>query len=241
MNEGRLATCARELTDYEAQDYLNTFPDLQAKFGRGGKVALDRAREHYQKEGYLSNRYAEPMKDLTDKAWKCGAAPNTECKCHGTLYLGAAKRPDNQKPISSWEEFRLFKTVTKQNAGFSLCNAADFGSDPHPGKNKECWCEDKPLYQPNLCAGEGKECLCNGHVLYGPRLSKDGKQNSFKELIAGRFAVATVGAGKNGVSCEGSSFNGADPAPEAEKMCLCDQEKKFFDKKQIKLITSFWT
>ena len=47
MNEGRLATCARDLTDYEAQEYLNTFPELQAKFGRGGKVALERAKEHY--------------------------------------------------------------------------------------------------------------------------------------------------------------------------------------------------
>lgn len=27
-NEGRLPTCARELTDYESMSYLHTFPEL---------------------------------------------------------------------------------------------------------------------------------------------------------------------------------------------------------------------
>jgi len=34
-NEGRLSTCARDLSDYEALTYLHTFPELQQKFGDG--------------------------------------------------------------------------------------------------------------------------------------------------------------------------------------------------------------
>lgn len=33
--QGRLATCARRLSDYESLTYLHTFPELQAKFGDG--------------------------------------------------------------------------------------------------------------------------------------------------------------------------------------------------------------
>jgi hypothetical protein len=36
--EGRLSTCARELSEYEALTYLHTFPELQQKFGDGASA-----------------------------------------------------------------------------------------------------------------------------------------------------------------------------------------------------------
>jgi hypothetical protein len=238
VEQGRLGTCARVLTDYEAQEYLNSFPELQAKFGRTGPKALDAARDHFETVGYASTHFNAPMKDTSLKAWKCGAAPNTECKCHGVLHLGLAKRPDTKKHIKTWDEFRLFKTVSKSNSDYSLCNASDFGSDPHPGHSQECWCEDKPLYQPNYCADEGNDCLCNGYVLFGSKTNKKtGKPNTFNELIAGRFAVSEVTQGTS-VSCDSESFGGA--TLKGDTVCMCDSEKKFFDAAQIKTIQNFW-
>jgi len=33
--QGRTATCARDISDFEAEDYLHQFPELQQKFGMG--------------------------------------------------------------------------------------------------------------------------------------------------------------------------------------------------------------
>jgi hypothetical protein len=49
--QGRLATCGRALTKYEAEQYLHTFPELQQKFGVGAS-AIKQARRHYLDTGY---------------------------------------------------------------------------------------------------------------------------------------------------------------------------------------------
>jgi hypothetical protein len=82
--------------------------------------------------GY-NTKYGEVIKDVEARAWKCGNAPATECKCQGTLYLGLLKRPDNKEEITKWEDFRYFKTIPKTDQGFSLCNPSDFGADPGEG------------------------------------------------------------------------------------------------------------
>lgn len=46
--------------------------------------------------------------------------------------------------------------------------------------------------------------------------------------------------GKKSVSCEGGTFDGADPAPDADKACFCDAKKKFFDKSFVKATRTFW-
>ena len=60
--QGRLGTCAKELTNYEAQTYLELFPELAQKFGRDTKGAYDSARKHYSTVGYLNSHYSTPMK-----------------------------------------------------------------------------------------------------------------------------------------------------------------------------------
>lgn len=86
--QGRLATCARRLSNYEAETYLHTFPELQAKFGDGAS-AVKQAREHYKTLGFGQAHFSEVMKDTTKKAWKCGEGAKQSCKCHGTLWYGA--------------------------------------------------------------------------------------------------------------------------------------------------------
>jgi len=39
--QGRLGTCAKKLTDYEAQRYLNQNPNLQRQFGLKGPASLE--------------------------------------------------------------------------------------------------------------------------------------------------------------------------------------------------------
>lgn len=60
--QGRLGTCAKSLTDYEAQTYLEMFPELAQKFGRDTKGAYEGARKHYSTVGYLNSHYSTPMK-----------------------------------------------------------------------------------------------------------------------------------------------------------------------------------
>lgn len=60
--QGRLGTCAKELTNYECQTYLELFPELAQKFGRDTKGAWDSARKHYSTVGYLNSHYSSPMK-----------------------------------------------------------------------------------------------------------------------------------------------------------------------------------
>jgi hypothetical protein len=69
--QGRLSTCARNLSDYEALTYLRTFPELQQKFG-DGPSAIKQARNHFKTLGFGQAHFSEPMKDTTKKAWKCG-------------------------------------------------------------------------------------------------------------------------------------------------------------------------
>jgi hypothetical protein len=50
--------------------------------------------------------------DSKQTTWECKA--NTQCKCHGTLWIGAGKRLDDQKDIAKFDDFRLFKTISKE-------------------------------------------------------------------------------------------------------------------------------
>jgi len=46
--------------------------------------------------------------------------------------------------------------------------------------------------------------------------------------------------GKKSVACESGTFDGADPAPDADKICFCDAQKKYFEKSMVKATRSFW-
>jgi hypothetical protein len=141
---------------------------------------------------------------------------------------------------------RLFKTLSKemQDSSWTACSTATFGADPHPGKPKTCFCEDKPLYMPNLCADDGEDCVCSGYVTYGKKLSAAKKVLDFKGHVeAGQFAVSEVKEGTKSLSCASDAFGGVDPTPDdkdAPKACFCDQQKKMFNKESLKSIQDLW-
>jgi hypothetical protein len=195
--EGRVEDCALPLTDFEAQEYLNDFPELQQKFGRGGKKSIEQAKDHWSTIGWTDAKYKAAV-SYKKKAWKCGNAPNVECKCHGTLWLGAATRLDNGKEITKWEDFRLFAMLEKTGIDPgtpTMCNGIAFGKDPLPGKSQACWCEDKPLYEPNDCGDDGENCMCNGFILFGTKVDKNKKKLKFKDVIQQPFVLATIKEG----------------------------------------------
>lgn len=180
------------------------------------------------------------MKDTSLSAWKCGEGAKQSCKCHGTLWYGPTERPDDKKPITTWEELRHWKTYDKSSDEWMSCTDAEFGGDPFPEQEKQCWCEDKPAYKPWRCADEGDECLCNGGwVVYGAKVGADKKPLDFFGTI--KLSMAITGTkGKESVTCSALSFDGADPAPDADKSCFCDKGKKFFDKSFVKATRGFW-
>jgi hypothetical protein len=56
-----------------------------------------------------------------------------------------------------------------------------------------------------------------------------------------KLSLAITGTkGKRSVTCESGTFEGADPAPGADKMCMCDAESKYFDSSFVKATKAFW-
>lgn len=125
---------------------------------------------------------------------------------------------------------REWKTLTKESEEWMSCTDANFGGDPWKDQEKQCWCEDKPAYKPWKCAEEGEECNCEGGwVVYGAKVDADKKEMDFFSTI--KLSLAVTGTkGKKNITCKSESFYGADPAPDADKVCFCDMQKKFFDK-----------
>jgi hypothetical protein len=163
--------------------------------------------------------------------------------------MGAANRLDDKKPITKFEDFRLFKTIPKETvegSNFTVCHTATFdGADPLPGQKKTCFCEDRPVYAPNLCADDGEDCVCSGYVTYGKKFSAAKKVLDFKgHMEAGGFAVTEVKEGTKSLSCAPDAFGGVDSATgEKEagaKACFCDQRKKMFNKESLKSINDLW-
>jgi len=136
---------------------------------------------------------------------------------------------------------RLWQTASKESNDWSSCGVSEFGMDPAPGINKQCWCEPKPDYMPNRCADEGEDCLCKGTVLFGIKKSilSPGKIADFDEFIEEEWAAEYIN-NTNSVACVSATFNGADPLPNGDKQCYCDNDKKSIDQASVIASKKFW-
>jgi len=90
--QGRLATCAPDLTPIEEQTYLDRYPDLQHAFGRWGTLAKHKAHDHMLDHGHKEKRSAKPDYGIP---LFCADKETTTCKCPGTVWLGLKNRIDN--------------------------------------------------------------------------------------------------------------------------------------------------
>jgi hypothetical protein len=147
--------------------------------------------------------------------------------CPGTLWFGLATRPDNGAKIETFEDMREWRTLSADSEDWQSCSVIEFGSDPLPGFDKQCFCEVKAPYEASRCADEGDECLCNGHVYFSSRFKADKTTPAeFSDVLGMGFTI--VDANNTGsVSCTSDSFEGADPTPEYPKQCFCDDRKQF--------------
>jgi hypothetical protein len=68
--EGRLPTCATNMTSYQTQRYLDEYPDLQHAFGRSGRGPNALARDHWMDYGSNEKR-SEAIPDW-DNWFNCG-------------------------------------------------------------------------------------------------------------------------------------------------------------------------
>ena len=239
IQQGRLGTCAKRLTDYEALRYLQQNAEVSRQFGRSGASAIEQAKAHWRKGGYRNPVYAASLVDKDNKPFKCAEKANESCKCPGTMWFGVATRPDNKAKIETFEEMREWKTVSQETDDWQSCSAVDFGSDPMPGFDKQCFCEVKPEYEASRCADEGDECGCNGHVYFGSKQNADKELASFNDMLELGYAILDAGAGGS-TTCTSEAFKNADPAPNAPKQCFCDDRKTFTSSENIASIMDYW-
>jgi hypothetical protein len=89
--------------------------------------------------------------------------------CPGTLWFGLAVRPDNGAKIETFDEMREWRSISAESSDWQTCSEAEFGTDPLPGVEKQCYCEVKPEDETSRCADEGEDCLCNGNVYFASK------------------------------------------------------------------------
>jgi hypothetical protein len=152
--EGRLRTCASNLTEYQTQKYLDQYPDLQHAFGRKGRAPNALARDHWTDYGFNEKR--DVSRADWDSLFRCGDVSihdpwdttESSCKCHGTMHMGLLRAPDSKKELVTLDEMRSWKTWEKPSDGktFIPCSAVSMGFDPHELEDVDyqCWCEPKP-------------------------------------------------------------------------------------------------
>lgn len=160
--------------------------------------------------------------------------------CPGTLWFGPSVRPDNGAKIDTFEEMREWRTLSAESEDWQSCSAVEFGSDPMPGTDKQCFCEIKPAYEANRCADEGDDCLCNGHVYFAPRNKHDhSTPANFMDILGDDYTLVDAN-GTGTVSCTSDSFEGADPLPEYAKQCFCDDRKTFTSVSEMYSIQDYY-
>ena len=223
--QGRLPTCAKNLSDYEAQKYIDRNPDLQHSFGRTGKFAKHDARDHFVDFGKKEGRNVKP--ETWDEPWYCGDTPETSCQCKGTLYIGAANAYDTGDRIENFNDLRTWKHFTKKTDDWADCTMASFGvqNDLYKDFKKQCWCEPEPQEVPTRCAEDGGDCLCNGLVFFAQKnLAGTTKLADFYGALGNYWAVQDANKTKN-VTCGPELFEDTDVLPGEDKQCFCDENK----------------
>ena len=95
------------------------------------------------------------------------------------------------------------------------------------------WEECEHQRPPYVCAYEDGSCDCLGRVYYGQRYHTDNNTGSVVELttLEGMMQFTTYNrSSTTSLPCTNAQFGG-DPAPSAEKQCICElstitQEKR---------------
>jgi hypothetical protein len=243
IEQGRLGTCAKKLTNQQAQKYLDNNPDLQRQFGNKGAASLEQAKEHWQTTGYKNSALAASIEE-GNKPYKCAEeaeGSDLSCNCPGTVHIGPRVRPDSKQAITTFDEMREWRTMSKESDGWVQCGGAEFDADPAPGQPKQCYCEVKNEYTGTRCADEGDQCFCAGHIYFTKLYANEDKTQKVTLIDAMELGFAILDNTSGQASCSSDSFGGADPFPGAEKQCFCDSKRKFTTQDDLRLNQAYWS
>jgi len=236
--EGRNPNCAANITDYQAQKYIDRNPDLQYAFGRSGKFAKISSRQNYTDFGFDQKKNVKS--EEWDTPWFCGDTPQHQCMCSGTFWRGAINDPLTGSRLETFDDMRLWASKSKEVNDWADCTGSEFGGDTYKGKNEQCWCEPKPQEVPTRCAEDGDDCLCNGLVYYTQKFVDGGSQlANFYDGVNNYWAVQTANNTKN-VTCQPELFEDTDVLPGEEKQCFCDENKLNLDEDGVQYIKEYW-
>ena len=245
-DQGRLPTCANNLTDIQTQRMIDRYPQLQHQYGRKGKYAVLMSRDNYTNYGYKEKVNVAP--DYWDEPWFCGDIDpeqpyySLSCGCSGRLWMGPVKDQLSGSRLDTFNEMRNWKSVSKDTSkeDWTDCSVAAFGSDPWPGQKKQCYCEVQPYDYPVRCADDGEDCMCNGNVYYGDYEEEGYKKPlDFWAMTGGYWTVNSANNTKN-VTCSPKSFEGVDPSPGLQKQCYCDENKIQSDEATVQYVKDYW-
>ena len=143
----------------------------------------------------------------------------TDCVCLGKVYYGQLEVGDESP--ASFESMKADKKFVVIDSKGSLgCNNEDIGSDPVPGKAKQCFCEKGAKPEVKRCGYDDDDCTCKGNIFYGILELDKKKPVAFKDMLGEDFQYKESN-GKTPVKCAASSF-GKDPQPGKAKQCYCD-------------------
>lgn len=135
---------------------------------------------------------------------------------------------------------REWRTVGAESDDWQSCSVVEFGTDPMPGADKQCFCEVEPAYTATRCADEGDECICNGHVYFAPRFELDNTTPAgFYYIQENPFAI-TDANNTGTLTCSSDSFEDADPSPEVAKQCFCDDKRRFMQARDVANVQEYW-
>jgi len=177
-----------------------------------------------------------------NKPYKCaGDDGETSCNCPGTVYIGPKVRPDSKQPITTFDEMREWRTMSKESDGWVQCQGSEFDADPAPGASKQCYCEFKNEYTGVRCADEGDQCFCSGHIYFTKLYANDDKTAKVSLIDAMEIGFTILDNTSGQASCSSDSFGGVDPFPGAEKQCYCDSKRKFTTQDELRLNQAYWS
>jgi len=123
---------------------------------------------------------------------------------------------------------RQWKTYEKRSNGleWTTCSHTDFGlsEDPAPEYKKQCFCEPEMKPVPTHCGDDGEDCLCNGLVFFLKKGATPAVEMDFYNGLRGPYTVNN--ANNTGhIKCGKANFEGVNPIPGEDKMCMCDEHQ----------------
>lgn len=92
---------------------------------------------------------------------------------------------------------------------------------------------------PTHCGDDGDDCLCNGLVFYMKKGATPAVEIDFYNGLRGAYTVNNANNTGN-IQCGKTNFEGVNPLPGEEKMCMCDEHQLTMNAKTVQQVKEYW-